>query len=116
MTPQVDAQQELEKPGPARILWLHEGNPFRGTRGGDVYWQHLTTHLRNSVDVVAVNWAALGLTSRVSGQEYAERVAAYMKPLGWRAPILHDGSSYYWMYETNRLLRREGFGPIVSFM
>src|SRR4051812_31036955 len=54
-----------------RILALYEGDPFAGTRGGDVYAQHLMTRLRKHADVVAVNRETLGLRGTVTGVEYA---------------------------------------------
>lgn len=99
-----------------RILVLYEGNPFSGTRGGDVYAQHLFTRLREEADIVVVNRETLGLLGTVSGTDYAKTLRKFLANETWRGGVLLDGSSFYLMTETTRMLKREGWGPIVTVL
>ncbi|MGV3710962.1 MAG: glycosyltransferase family 4 protein [Gemmatimonas sp.] len=98
------------------ILVLHEGNPASGTRGGDVYWQHLFAELSATHELVYANREALGITGVVTGAQYATALERYLRDVKWRGAVLHDGSSFYSMTESNRMLKRHGWGPIISFM
>ena len=99
-----------------RILVLYEGNPFAGTRGGDVYVQHLLTRLGEQVEIIAVNREKLGLRGAVTGAQYANAMKSFLADKTWRSPVLLDGSSFYLMAETTRMLKQEGWGPIVSVL
>ena len=99
-----------------RILVLYEGDPFVGTRGGDVYSQHLLTRLNEQAELVVVNRDTLGIRGVATGTEYANAMKKYLADTKWRSGVLLDGSSFYVMSETNRMLKAEGWGPIVSVL
>ena len=99
-----------------RILVLYEGDPFAGSRGGDVYAQYLFTRLRQQAELFVVNRQTLGLRGAVTGVQYAERLKEFLGGTPWRSPVLQDGSSFYVMTETNRMLKQTGWGPIVSVL
>jgi len=99
-----------------RILVLYEGDPFAGTRGGDVYAQHLLTRVRAQADLLVVNRQTLALRGRVTGAQYASTLKGFLADQTWRGPVLLDGSSFYQMTDSTRILKQDGWGPVVSVL
>ena len=99
-----------------KLVTLYEGEQTSGVRGGQVYWQRLLAHLEPDFDIITANRKALGVEGVVSGREYAAAVQRFLGEKSFRGPIVHDGSSFYQMVDTNRMLRKNGWGPIINFL